>query len=404
MIPVSDARARILAALPRMPSETVALADGLGRVLAEALTARRTQPPFAVSAMDGWAARQADLGTIPTTLTPIGAVAAGGRFDGVVGLGETVRIFTGAPLPEGADAIVIQEDADLGADSLLTVREAPKPGQWIRRAGLDFSEGDLLIPEGRQLGPTDIALAAAMNRPWLAVRRKPRIAVLATGDELARPGDPIGPNQIVSSNNFGICALVKESGGEAIDLGIARDTEADLRAKAEAAAGCDLLITLGGASVGEHDLIHKVLGTGGGGIDFWKIAMRPGKPLMFGRADLRDKGSIPLLGLPGNPVSAMVCGQLFLRPAILAMLGLDWNLVTELVPSATDLAANDKREDYLRARLRQEADGRLLVDASSKQDSSMLRLLTDADGLVIRPALAPPVKAGELVPFLRLRR
>jgi molybdopterin molybdotransferase len=404
MIPVSDARARIVQAMPAMPSETVALAAGLGRVLAEALTARRTQPPFAVSAMDGWAARQADLGSIPTTLQPIGSVAAGGRFDGIVGLGEAVRIFTGAPLPKGADAIVIQEDADLRADGLLTVREAPKPGQWIRRAGLDFAEGDALLPMGRLLGATDIALAAAMNRPWLPVKRKPRIAILATGDELARPGDPIGPNQIVSSNNFGLCALVTEAGGEAIDLGIALDTEADLRAKAEAAAGCDLLITLGGASVGEHDLIHKVLGVGGAGIDFWRIAMRPGKPLMFGRADLRDKGSIALLGLPGNPVSAMVCGQLFVRPAIQAMLGLDWRVQPEMLPSATDLAANDKREDYLRARLRTDDQGRLVADAAFKQDSSMLRLLSEADGLVVRAALAPALKAGEPVPFIRLRR
>lgn len=403
MIPVAEARQRIVGALPGMPAETVALAAGLGRVLAEALTARRTQPPFAVSAMDGWATRQADLGTIPCMLQPIGAVAAGGRFEGEVGPGQAVRIFTGAPLPQGADAIVIQEDADLGADGRLTVREAPKPGQWIRRAGLDFAEGDALLPAGRLLAPSDIALAAAMNRPWLPVRRKPRIAVLATGDELARPGDPIGPNQIVSSNNFGLCALVVQAGGEALDLGIALDTEADLRAKAAGAAGCDLLITLGGASVGEHDLIHKVLGTGGAGIDFWRIAMRPGKPLMFGQADLGSQGRIALLGLPGNPVSAMVCGQLFVRPAIRAMLGLDWSITTETLLSATDLAANDKREDYLRARLRQDEAGRLLADASSRQDSSMLRLLSEADGLVVRPPLAPPVRAGEPVPFIRLR-
>ncbi len=398
MIPVAEARTRIVSALPKMAAETVALTAAHGRVLAEGVSARRTQPPFAVSAMDGWAARHVDLAN---KLKPIGSVAAGGRFAGKVGAGETVRIFTGAPLPDGADAIVIQEDADLGPDGLLTVREMPKPGQWIRRAGLDFAEGDELLPIGRQLGPADIALAAAMNRPWLAVRRKPRLAVLATGDELARPGDPIGPNQIVSSNNLGLCALIAACGGEAVDLGIARDTEADLREKAEAARGCDMLLTLGGASVGEHDLIHKVLGSGGAGIDFWRIAMRPGKPLMFGRAAL-SFGDMPLLGLPGNPVSALVCALLFVKPAIRAMLGQDWTLQPEIALAAEPLGANDKREDYLRAKLETDDKGRLLARPFARQDSSMLRLLSDADCLVIRPPLAPPVAAGEPVPFLRM--
>lgn len=403
MIPVAEARARIVAGLPQMPAETVALSNAVDRVIAEDIAARRTQPPFDVSAMDGWACRQADLGTIPVKLKPVGHAAAGGRHEGEVGPAECVRIFTGAPLPAGTDAIVIQEDADLDADGLLTVREAPKPGQWIRRAGLDFSEGQVLLKAGRRLGPADLALAAAMNVPWLAVRRKPRIAVLATGDELARPGEPIGPNQIVSSNNIGLCALIEMQGGEAVDLGIARDTEADLRAKAAAAAGCDLLLTLGGASVGEHDLIHKVLGGGGAGIDFWRIAMRPGKPLMFGRAHLDNGQSIALLGLPGNPVSAMVCGHNFLVPALRAMLGLEWQVRFETALAAHDLPENDKREDYLRAQLSLNAAGQPVADAFGKQDSSMLRLLSDADVLIVRPPLAPALKAGQAVPILRLR-
>lgn len=401
MLAVTEARARIVAALPLMPAETVPLTAASGRVLAEDVAARRTQPPFDVSAMDGWACRQADLATIPAMLKPVGAAAAGGRHEGRIGPGDCVRIFTGAPIPDGADAIVIQEDADLTGDK-LTVREAPKPGQWIRKAGLDFAEGQMLLKVGTVLSPSDIGLAAAMNVPWLAVRRKPRIAVLATGDELARPGEPIGPNQIVSSNNIALCALIDAHGGVAIDLGIARDTEEDLRAKAAAASGCDLLLTLGGASVGEHDLIHKILGGGGTGIDFWKIAMRPGKPLMFGHADLGKVGSVPLLGLPGNPVSALVCGYNFLLPAMRAMLGLDWEIRFETAIAGEALAENDKREDYLRATLRQEND-RLVASAFSRQDSSMLRRLSEADCLIVRPPLAPAVAAGMPVPILRLR-
>jgi len=402
MLSVTEARARIIAALPGMPSETVPLTAAAGRVLAEDVAARRTQPPFDVSAMDGWACRQADLACIPAILKPVGAAAAGGRHDGRIGPGDCVRIFTGAPIPDGADAIVIQEDADLAGDR-LTVREAPKPGQWIRKAGLDFAEGQVLLKTGTVLSPPDVGLAAAMNVPWLAVRRKPRIAVLATGDELARPGEPIGPNQIVSSNNIALCALIEANGGVAVDLGIARDTEDDLRAKAAAAAGCDLLLTLGGASVGEHDLIHKILGGGGAGIDFWKIAMRPGKPLMFGRADLDKLGNVPLLGLPGNPVSALVCGYNFLLPAMRAMLGLDWEIRFEIAVAGAALVENDRREDYLRATLTQESD-RLVATAFSRQDSSMLRRLSEADCLIVRPPLAPAVAAGASVPILRLRR
>lgn len=403
MIPVAEARARIVATLPRMPAETVSLTAAAGRILAEDLSARRTQPPFDVSAMDGWACRHADLATLPARLLPVGQAAAGGRHEGKINAGECVRIFTGAPVPEGADAIVIQEDADFSPDGVVMVREAPRPGQWIRRRGLDFAEGQVLLEAGRPLAPSDVALAAAMDIPWLNVRRKPRIAVLATGDELARPGEPVGANQIISSNNFGLCALIEANGGSAIDLGIARDSEADLRAKAAAAVGCDLLLTLGGASVGEHDLIHKVLGAGGTDIDFWRIAMRPGKPLMFGSADLGGAGRIALLGLPGNPVSALVCGYNFLIPALRGMLGLDWEVRLEHAITGTDLPENDRREDYLRAKLSRDGDGHAVATAFDRQDSSMLRLLSHADCLIVRSPLAPRVQAGDSVPILRLR-
>jgi molybdopterin molybdotransferase len=403
MLSVAEARARIIAALPVMSAETVALTAAAGRILADDVAARRTQPPFDVSAMDGWACRQNDLATMPAVLRPIGSAAAGGRHEGRIGPGDCVRIFTGAPIPDGADAIVIQEDADLGPDGHLVVREAPKTGQWIRKAGLDFADGQVLLKAGTALSPSDIGLAAAMNVPWLTVRRKPRIAVLATGDELARPGEPIGPNQIVSSNNIALCALIETHGSVAIDLGIARDTETDLRAKAAAAAGCDLLLTLGGASVGEHDLIHKILGGGGAGIDFWKIAMRPGKPLMFGRADLGTAGSVPLLGLPGNPVSALVCGYNFLLPALRAMLGLGWDVRFDTAVTGSDLVENDRREDYLRSTLERRTDGALIATAFARQDSSMLRRLSEADCLIVRPPLAPAIKAGSAVPILRLR-
>lgn len=402
MIPVAEARARIVAALPGMPAETVSLAHASGRVLAEPLTARRTQPPFPVSAMDGWAVRHADLSD-GCRLAPIGSVAAGGRFDGRVGQGEAVRIFTGAPVPEGADTILIQEDALIAPDGAVQVKEIPKPGQWVRKAGLDFAEGDDLLEAGLLLTPADVALAAAMNRPWLQVRRRPRVAILATGDELALPGDPIGPNQIVSSNNFGIAAMVVAAGGEAVDLGIARDTPEHLQEKAAPAASCDLLITLGGASVGDHDLIHRVLGAAGGSIDFWRIAMRPGKPLMFGNARLGGQASVPLLGLPGNPVSAMVCGHLFLVPAIRAMLGLGWQITPAQARAGSDLAANDQREDYLRAKLTAGNDGTLTATPFSRQDSSMLRLFSAADCLILRPPHAPALAAGEPVPIIRLR-
>ena len=305
MIPVAEAVARIAAAFSPLPAETVPLAAAHGRVLAADVVARITQPPFAVSAMDGYAARAADVADPPTTLRQIGSVPAGARFEGTVGPSETVRIFTGAPVPDGADTIVIQENAEADGDA-ITVRAGAPAGRYIRPAGLDFRAGEVGVPAGRRLDARAIGLAAAMNQPWLTVRRKPRIALLATGDEIVMPGEPLGANQIVSSNTHALRAVVEGCGGEAIDLGIARDDEDSLVRLAAGARGADLLITTGGASVGEHDLIRDALKDEGLALDFWKIAMRPGKPLMFGTV-----GGTRLLGLPGNPgLLASLCADL----------------------------------------------------------------------------------------------
>ena len=396
MISVAGALQRVLDGVDFMPNETVAIAAAHGRVLARDVVARLTQPPSNVSAMDGYAVRAADVETVPTILTQIGEAAAGSAFDGAIGAGQTVRIFTGAPVPRGADAIVIQEDTETDGDR-ITMTEAATQGRFIRPAGLDFKVGDVGITAHRVLSARDIGLAAAMNVPWLTVTRAPRIALLATGDEIVRPGEPVGPNQIISSNTLALMGLIKACGGEAIDLGIARDDEDSLRALAAGARGADMLVTLGGASVGDHDLVRKVLGQDGLELNFWRIAMRPGKPLIFGRI-----GDTPMMGMPGNPVSSLVCGLVYLRPAIRAMLGLNPHATTHSALLGRDLAANDQRQDYLRAAATTDANGQMVVTPFDKQDSSMLSRLTRADCLVLRPPHAEAAKAGDRVEILPL--
>ena len=400
MISVDDALARIRDSLQPLGAEQVSLGDAHGRVLAEDLAARRTQPPFAVSAMDGYAVRSADVAALPTRLKLVGYVPAGGRHDGVVGPGEAVRIFTGARLPDGADAVVIQEDTE-AADGMVLVRDTVGefgPGRHVRQAGIDFVEGQIGLSAGRRLTARDVGLAAAMNRPWLLVHRRPRVAILPTGDEVALPGDPIGPNQIVSSNGVALGALVAAAGGVPIQLGIARDDSDTLKTMARGAEGADLLVTIGGASVGEHDLVRKALGEIGLAVDFWKIAMRPGKPLMFGRL-----GATAVLGLPGNPVSALVCGMLFLRPALDRLQGLPGTgPVAEPARAGADLKANDGRQDYLRARLSRDVDGALIATPFARQDSSMMSALAGADCLIVRPPAAPAVAIDGPVKIIRL--
>ena len=396
MIPVEEARQRILASFSALPAEVVPLTEAFGRVLAEDLTARVTQPSADISAMDGYAVRAADVSSVPTVLSEIGAVPAGASFDGVVGPGQCVRIFTGAPLPDGTDAIVIQEDTERDS-TRITVRQSVAVERHVRKAGLDFRRGDALLKAGRWLTARDIGLAAAMNRPWLAVRRQPRVAILATGDEVVLPGEPMGPNQIASANGPALAAMIAACGGVPVTLGIAADDADRLAAMADQAIGADLLITTGGASVGEHDLVRSALGTHGLVLDFWKIAMRPGKPLMFGR--LRDT---PLLGLPGNPVSAMVCAVLFARPILQALLGQATDgPETEPAVLAADLRANDRRQDFVRAALARRADGQWVATPMAIQDSSMMVPLAESDCLLVRPPHAPAAVAGDPVDVIR---
>jgi len=397
MIPVAEARSRILAALHPTPAEQVALPQALGRVLAADVRSRLSHPPAAVSAMDGWAVRAADLGHLPATLVRIGESPAGHPFPGTVGPGQAVRIFTGGVLPAGADTVVMQEDCTDHGDH-VRVGLHPGPGRHVRPAGLDFAPGDIGLRRGRRLGARDIALAAAMNVPWLAVHRRPRIAILATGDEVRMPGEPLGPGQIVSSNALALAALITGCGGEPVDLGIAADRPDDLLDGIAAARGADLLVTTGGASVGDHDLVRTTLAGRGLALDFWRIAMRPGKPLMFGALD-----GMPVLGLPGSPVSSLVCAILFLRPALATLQGLAETGPT-LVPARTtvDLAANDGREDYLRATLAPGPDGLPLATPFPRQDSLMLTRLAWADALLCRPPHAPAAPAGSAVEILPL--
>ncbi len=397
MISVEAARRRILAAAVPLPAEIVGLSDGLGRVLAEPLAARLTQPRAALSAMDGYAVRAADVARVPATVTEIAAVPAGAAFGGSVRPGECVRIFTGAPVPDGADTIAIQETATRDG-TRITVHQAVTAGRHIRPAGADFSAGQVLLEAGRVLSARDLALAAAMDRPWLSVRRRPRVAILATGNELVRPGEPLGPNQTIASAGFGVAAQVIAEGGVPVDLGIARDEAEALARLADRAAGTDLLITIGGASVGEHDLVRSALGGRGLDLDFWTIAMRPGKPLMFGRI-----GAVPMLGLPGNPVSALVCAVLFARPMLRAMLGVQPE--SDPPPSARlgrDLPANDRRQDYLRSILSASAEGLPVAIPFERQDSAVLTALARADCLVVRPPEAPPARQGEIVEIVPL--
>jgi len=397
LMPVAEALARINGALKPLAPESVSVAEAYGRVLAEDIAVRVTQPPVAVSAMDGYAVRAADVATVPTTLKVIGEAPAGAAFEGSVGASEAVRIFTGAPVPDGADTIVIQEDTARDGDT-VTVREGSAEGRYIRPAGLDFSVGDKRLAAGRMLTARDIGLAAAMNVPWLMVTRKPRIALLATGDEIVKPGDTLGPNKIVSSNALALAALITARGGEPIDLGIAPDNRASLAAMADGARGDDMLITLGGASVGDHDLVQSVLGEQGLEVDFWRIAMRPGKPLMFGSI-----GETPMLGLPGNPVSSLVCGLVFVSAAIHTMLGRSGDyLETDTAQLGRDLPPNDERQDYLRATLTRADDGALIATPFDKQDSSMLTRLAAAQALVVRPPHAAAAATGATVPIVRI--
>lgn len=397
MISVAEALAQVLKNTKETCTEQVALNDALGRVLATDVSARLTQPWADVSAMDGYAVRAADVASVPVSLTVLGESPAGGHYAGEVGKGQAVRIFTGAPLPLGTDTIVIQEDTERRGDQVKVLEGGAPKGKFVRSAGLDFKIGDVLLGTGRVLNARDLGLAAAGNVPWLHVKRRPRIAIIATGDELVMPGDALGPNQIISSNSIMLAAYVKSLGAEALDLGIAQDNPQSLSRLVQSAREADLLVTIGGASVGDHDLVNQVLGDEGVDLGFYKVAMRPGKPLIFGHLH-----GTPVLGLPGNPVAVGVTAAIFLRPAILAMLGLDPAQTIETAMLGCALGENDQRQDYLRATLTLNTDGQTVATPFSKQDSAMLAKFTDADCLVIRAPFAPPVPAGAEVEIIRL--
>ncbi|KQT53366.1 molybdenum cofactor biosynthesis protein MoaA [Methylobacterium sp. Leaf456] len=403
LLPVADALAKILAAIPGpVESESIPIAQAAGRTLAADITASRTQPPFPASAMDGYAVRAADVASVPATLRLVGTSAAGHGYSQTIGPGEAVRIFTGAPVPEGADAILIQENADADGHT-VTAREPVAAGRFLRRAGLDFSEGATLLQAGETLDARRLALASAAGHAVLPLRRRPRVAVIATGDELVRPGETPAWDQIVASNGLALSALATEAGAEAIDLGIVADDLGSLRdaITRARAAKADLVVTLGGASVGDHDLVQAALREEGLELGFWRVALRPGKPLMFGRL-----GAMTVIGLPGNPVSSIVCGLLFVVPAIRALLGDPRAGEDRSEPAllGRDMPENDQRQDYLRARLDTAPDRLPVAHPETRQDSSMLSVLGSSEALLVRAPHAPAAKAGDPCRIIRLDR
>ncbi|MBW7966459.1 gephyrin-like molybdotransferase Glp [Bradyrhizobium sp. BR 10261] len=399
LMPVSDALAAVLAGAEPLAEEMIALDQAFHRVLARDVSARRTQPPEAMSAMDGYAVRAADAAKVDAQLTVVGEVAAGRPFAGTVGAGEAVRIFTGGVVPAGADAVVIQEDT-IADGKRITIKEAAVAGRHIRPAGIDFREGDVLLRKGARLTDRDLALAAGMNHPQLSVHRRPKVAILATGDELVMPGSTPGPGQIVYSNGYALHALARSEGADTIDLGVAADTLAATTSGIRRAreSGADILITTGGASVGDHDLVQQALRHEGISMAFWKIAMRPGKPMMNGQL-----GPMRVIGLPGNPVSSYVCGFLFLVPLIRALSGRSMiHHRRERAVLGRDLGANDQREDYLRARLETRDDGTLVALPVNHQDSSLLANLAAAQALLVRAPFAAKAASGTPCEVLRL--
>ncbi len=401
MLSVEQAIQQVYAAIHPLAEETVSLDQADGRVLAREVAARCSQPPFDASAMDGYAVRASDVSQIPAELAVIGEAPAGSAFEGRLGPGQTVRIFTGGRVPEGADAVVIQEDTERLADDRVRILAPAEPGRHIRRAGMDFQAGRVGLPAGKRLSPRDIGLAAAMNVPWLTVRRRPRVALLATGDELVLPGESIGPDQLIASNSFTLAAYVRRWGGIPVHLGIARDNHDSLRQAAEAAGSADLILSSGGVSVGDHDLVREVFSAAGLKIAFWRVAMRPGKPSLFGHL-----GAVPFLGLPGNPVSAAVCALIFVAPALEALQGLPRGSLAPPVRQGVlgcDLAANGPRQHYMRAALTQKQGGEPPVITPFRgQDSAALSDLARAACLAIRPPAADPARAGDPIAYLPL--
>lgn len=401
LLPVADALARLLsAATPTGRTERVALHAAEGRVLAEDITARLTQPPFDNSAMDGYAVRHADIAALGAVLKVVGTSSAGHAFAGTAGPGEAVRIFTGAPLPAFADTVLLQEDAEKLEDGRIRTTFLTPKGRHIRPRGQDFAEGEAVLKAGDTLDPGRLTVAAAMNHAELLVYARPRIAVLATGDELVPPGMSPGASQIIASNTYGVSAIARAAGADIIDLGIVGDDKQAILDAIQSALArdIDVLVTLGGASVGDFDLVQPVLGEAGMDLDFWRIAMRPGKPLMVGRL-----GAVQVLGLPGNPVSSLVCALLFLEPLVRRLARLPEINRRHPAVAAVPLRQNDHRQDYVRARIARRPDGTLIVTPFDKQDSSMMKVFAQSEGLLIRTPNAPAAPAGTACEVLLVR-
>lgn len=401
LLPVEEALARLLASgVPIDMTETIALMHADRRVLAAPVSAGLTQPPFDASAMDGYALIAADVAQLGARLKVIGESSAGHAYSGTVNRGEAVRIFTGAPVPPGADAVLLQEDAVKHDDGTIENTFVVESGRHIRPRGQDFLEGETILHPGDILDPGRLMVAAAMNHAELTVYRKPLVAIIATGDELVRPGEPRRDGQIVASNTYAVSALAVSAGADVMDLGIIPDDSTLIRNAVKSALerGADIIVTLGGASVGDHDLVQSTLTGLGMVLDFWRIAMRPGKPLMVGAL-----GETRVLGLPGNPVSSMVCSLLFLEPLIAKMARLPRPDRECDAVSALALAENDQRQDYLRARLTRLPDGRLAAHSYGKQDSSQMKIFANSDALIIRPPHAPALAVGAACRVLVLR-
>jgi len=398
---VADALKRVLDGVESLPGENAPLIEAEGRVLSADVAALRTQPPADMSAMDGYAVKAADVAKVPVDLKLVGEVAAGRPFSGEVHAGEAARIFTGGVVPPGADTIVIQENTERDGER-ITVKSPSPAGKHIRRAGLDFKDGQVLLPRGRRLSDRDVMLAAAMSHPTVPVHRRPKVAVLATGDELRPPGSALGPGEIVYSNGFALMALAKNEGAIVEDIGIVPDkvdatVEAIRRARA---SGADVLLTTGGASVGDYDLVQRGLKTEGLELSFWRVALRPGRPMMNGKL-----GSMHVLGMPGNPVSAYVCSFLFLVPLLRRLAGRSDLVATpESAKLGVALPENDERADYMRATLVAGPDGVPIVTPSKTQDSSMMAVLANADCLLVREPFEPAAPAGSRCSILRLTR
>ncbi len=393
LLPVDEALNRILARVPAVSAETVALGAAAGRVLAAPVVAGHDQPPFHASAMDGYAMRADDVAE-GVWLKVIGMSQAGAGFAGTVGAGEAVRIFTGAPLPTGTDTVIMQEEAERNGD-LVRFTSPARLGHSVRPRGYDFSNGQTILEAGTRLGALQLAVAAAANAGVVDVARRPSVALLATGDELVLPGSVLGPDQIVASNSVGLSAMLAPFAGAVTDFGIARDVRAELDATLDAifASEPDVVVTTGGASVGEHDLVQAALLDHGVTLDFWRINMRPGKPLMFGA-----RGKTLVFGLPGNPVSAMVTAELFIKPALRRWLGLA-DVEPLRLPLLGPPPANTARRHFMRARI-VVRDGLTGLLPISETDSGHTSSLAAADALIVQPEFDPGQQAGTIVSAL----